>query len=130
MGIWRWAREVGHPQAGGAPQLFDPADIAALKQLAAKCTPALPDEVKPDASIPPPPTVGRPVVRSTQLNVRVQSETRRRAQALAARRGTSLADVIPNKARDGNHCDSALYQPSLTLTHLVGPFPIGSPLTR
>ena len=37
MEFWRWAREVEHPQAGGAPQHFEPADIAALKQLAAKC---------------------------------------------------------------------------------------------
>ena len=100
MSLWRWTRDREQPLAGAEPQDFDPADIAALKELAARCTPIVPDEIKPDAVILPPTAGGPAVVRSTQLNVRVRSETRRRAQALAARRGTSLADVIERAVDD------------------------------
>ena len=99
MQMWRWRRDAEQSKPVGETQQFDPSDIAALKQLAAKCTPAPSDDAKPEVIGVARAAAGT-IVRSTQLNVRVQSETRRRAQALAAGRGTSLAEVIERAVDD------------------------------
>ena len=100
MKLWRWKREIVRPEAGAGTQEFDPEDIAVLKQLAQRSAVGEGAQARPEPGVTQTGT-GRPaIVRSTQLNVRVRSETRRRAQALAARRGTSLAEVIERAVDD------------------------------
>ena len=100
MKLWRWKRDTDRPDVGGGSQEFDPEDIAALKQLAQKSVvgEAGPARLTPAVSRTEPDR--QPTVRSTQLNVRVRSETRRRAQAIAARRSTSHAEVIERAVDD------------------------------
>lgn len=100
MRLWRWHRRTDHAEAGVAAQEFDPEDIAALKILARTIEPAA--ATKEQTARPPDQkAAGRPaMVRSTQLNVRVTSETRRRAQAMAVRRGASLAEIIEHAVDD------------------------------
>ena len=100
MKLWRWKRETDRPEAGARTQEFDPEDIAALKQLAQKSAAGEAAQARPAPRASQTEARRPTIVRSTQLNVRVRSETRRRAQALAARQGTSLADVIERAVDD------------------------------
>ena len=100
MKLWRWKRETDSPEAGAGTQEFDPEDIAELKQLAQKSPVGEAAQGRPAPAVSQTEPSRPRIVRSTQLNVRVRSETRRRAQALAARRGTSLAEVIERAVDD------------------------------
>lgn len=86
-------RDADTVLSNDSPAVFDPDDVAHLRRV-------LGSTGAPAAAQPMHASDPTPVVRDTQLNVRVRAETKARAQQLAKAPGATLASVIERAVDD------------------------------